>query len=82
MTDSLVSLCAAGQTSRELNKTKNNLRAYRSQTRAALRKEHDPEKRKKLQKRIDELTAKIDAMPNVTPTSLDMPRIPKGYFKY
>jgi hypothetical protein len=82
MKDTFVPLYAAGQTIRELNKEKTNLRVYRSQARATLRKEHDPEKRKKLLKKIDELNVKIDAIPNVTPTSLGMPKMPKGYFKY
>ncbi len=65
MRDDIIELKAYGDNSRMLNKEKNNLRVYLSQARKKLRETNDHEKRKKLQKRIDELTARIAAIPTV-----------------
>ena len=48
-----------------LNPKKNSLRSYKSTLKKQLRETRDPEKRKNLQKRIDELTARIAAIPTV-----------------
>lgn len=65
MRDDIVELKAYGDNSRMLNPKKNSLRSYKSTLKKQLRETRDPEKRKNLQKRIDELTARIAAIPTV-----------------
>lgn len=65
MRDDIVELKAYGDNSRMLNPKKNSLRSYKSTLKRQLRETRDPERRKNLQKRIDELTKKIDAIPTV-----------------
>jgi len=65
MRDDVVELKAYGDNSRMLNPKKNSLRSYKSTLKKQLRETRNPEKRKNLQKRIDELTARIAAIPTV-----------------
>jgi len=65
MRDNIVELKAYGDNSRMLNPKKNSLRSYKSTLKRQLKETRDPEKRKNLQKRIDELTARIAAIPTV-----------------
>jgi len=65
MRDNIVELKAYGDNSRMLNPKKNSLRSYKSTLKRQLKETRDPEKRKNLQKRIDELTARIAAIPTI-----------------
>ena len=65
MKDNIVELKAYCDNSRMLNPKKSSLRSYKSTLKKQLRETRDPEKHKNLQKRIDELTARIAAIPTV-----------------